>query len=88
MLGIPPDHRLLREWLALPDMEFERDILPVVRRVAAEVKAGDGRVPFKFKLFDVAIREQQAKDAAEIERLRASRARMQAESPQPVAATH
>jgi uncharacterized protein YdaU (DUF1376 family) len=88
MLGIPPDHGLLRQWLALPDMEFERDIIPIVRRIAAEVKAGDGRAPFKFKLFDAAIREQQARDAAEIERLRASRARLQADSPQPQAAAH
>ncbi|MCP4620585.1 MAG: DUF1376 domain-containing protein [Bradyrhizobium sp.] len=71
MLGIPPDHRLLREWLALPDMELERDILPVVRRVTAEIRQRDNRAPFKFKLFDAAIREQHARDEAEIGRLRA-----------------
>ncbi len=70
MLGIPPDHRLLREWLALPDMEFERDILPVIRRVTAEVRQREARAPFKFKLFDTAIREKCAADEAERARLR------------------
>jgi hypothetical protein len=80
MLGIPPDHRLLRDWLALPNMEFERDILPVVRRVTVEVKARDGRAPFKFKLFDAAIREQHAADEREIARLREIQVRYAAEA--------
>lgn len=75
MLSIPPDHSLLREWMALPDMQLERDVLPVVRAVAAEVQAGGGKTPFKFKLFDQAIREKAANDAAEIDRLRKITAR-------------
>jgi len=79
MLGIPPDHRLLREWLALPDMELERDILPVVRRVAKEVRDRGGPTPFKFRLFDAAIREQHASDERDIARLRAIRREHQPE---------
>lgn len=73
MLGIPPDHRLLREWLDLPDMELERDIIPVVRRVAKEVRDKGGPTPFKFRLFDQAIRAQHAADEREMSRLRAIR---------------
>jgi hypothetical protein len=66
----PPDHQLLREWLALPNMELERDILPIVRRVAERGRQSDGRAPFRLKFFDAAIREQHAADEAEIARMR------------------
>lgn len=69
----PPDHQLLREWLALPDMELERDILPIVRRVAERGRQMDGRAPFRLKFFDAAIREQHAADEAEIARMRRGR---------------
>lgn len=77
MSSIPSDHGLLREWLALPDMRLERDILPVVRRVAESERGRTGRAPFKLKLFDAAVRQKQADDAAEIERLRAGRRRLE-----------
>ena len=66
----PPDHALLREWLALPGMQLERDIVPVVRRVAEQVRERTGRAPFKLRLFDAAVREQHAADEAELARLR------------------
>jgi uncharacterized protein YdaU (DUF1376 family) len=84
MLGIPPDHGLLRQWLALPGVELERDILPVVRRVADEVKVSGGQTPFKFKLFDDAIRRKHAEDEREIARLR----RIAADHQQTAGAPH
>lgn len=70
MANIPSDHTLAKSWLALPGMELDRDIIPVVRRVADQVKASGGKTPFKFRLFDAAIRDQHAKDEAEIARYR------------------
>ncbi len=69
MLGIPNDHALVREWLALPRVDVEQDIIAVVRRVAEEIRACGGKTPFKFRLFDRHIREKCAADDAEIERL-------------------
>jgi DNA-binding Lrp family transcriptional regulator len=65
----PSDAYLLREWLALPDVRLERDIIPVVQRVAESEMQRSGRAPFKLKLFDAAVREKVAADAAEIARL-------------------
>ena len=77
MSAPPSDHQLLREWLALPDMQLERDILPVVRRVAEGERGRTGRAPFKLKLFDAAVRQQHAEDEAEIRRLRQVRERIE-----------
>jgi len=71
----PSDHLLLNEWLALPDMDLERDIIPVVQRVAASVYGRTGKVPFTLKLFDAAVRQKHAEDAAEIERMQRMRER-------------
>lgn len=75
MIRHPTDQHLLREWLALPDMQLERDILPIVARVGAEVLERTAKAPFKLKLFDAAIREQHAADQAEMARLRRVRER-------------
>ena len=75
MIRHPVDHHLLSEWLALPDMQLERDILPIVTRVGAEVLERTAKAPFKLKLFDAAIREQHAADQAEMARLRRVRER-------------
>jgi hypothetical protein len=77
MISIPSDAALVREWLALPDMQLERDILPVVTRVAESEMQRTGRAPFKFKLFDAAVRQQQAEDAAAMEQMRRTRTRIE-----------
>ena len=80
MATMPNDTGLLREWLALPEMQLERDILPVVRRVAESEMGRTGRAPFKFKLFDAAIRQQHDEDQASIEALRRTRERIAADT--------
>ena len=70
MISPPPDAHLVREWLALPGMELERDIIPIVARVAERKRERDSRPPFKLLLFDAAVREHHATEQAEIERLR------------------
>ena len=70
MITQPSDYGLLREWLALPNMQLERDILPIVERKGRELIASTGKAPFKLKFFDPYIREQQTADEAEIARLR------------------
>lgn len=72
----PADHFLLKEWLALPDMDLERDVIPVVKQVAESVYGRTGRMPFKLKLFDAAVRQKHAEDAAEIERMQRVRERI------------
>jgi hypothetical protein len=73
MSSPPSDAHLLREWLALPDMELDRDILPVIRRVADDVRGRTGRAPFKLKLFDEAVRRKHAEDEAAIAAMRRNR---------------
>jgi hypothetical protein len=77
MSAPPIDHQMLGEWLALPNMELERDVLPVVRRVAERVLAETGRAPFKLRLFDAAVRQKHAEDEAEMTRLRRGRERIE-----------
>lgn len=72
---VPSDKFLVYEWLALPDMDLDRDILPLVEKICGEEMARKGRRPFTFKFFDGRIREQHAADQAEIARLRRGRAR-------------
>lgn len=72
----PTDHFLLKEWLELPDMDLGRDIIPIVRRVAESVHGRTGKAPFKLKLFDAAVRQKHAEDAAEIERMQRVRERI------------
>lgn len=68
MIAPPSDAGLLREWLALPTCNMDQDIIPIVTKVAAQVLERTGRAPFKLKLFDAAIREKLAEDAAWVER--------------------
>lgn len=75
MIRQPIDHQLVGEWLALPDMVLERDVLPVVERVARELIERKGKPPFKLGYFDAAIREQHAADAARIAHLEGITAR-------------
>lgn len=72
---VPSDKFLVYEWLALPDMELDRDIVPLVEKISGEEMARKGRMPFTLKFFDGRIREQHAADQAEILRLRRGRAR-------------
>lgn len=82
----PPDLSLLSEWYAEADRMFgqskqqtlDQDVLPTIRRVKARLD----RPPFKLKVFDAAIREKFAKDAADIAHLRRV-----AERNKPTAAT-
>lgn len=70
----PPDTAMLAEWYAearamfgqTPEQTLAQDILPTVRAVRARLS----KAPFRLKVFDAAIREKLAKDAAEIEHLR------------------
>lgn len=61
----PSDLAKLREWYGA-GADLEQDILPTVRAVRARLS----KPPFTLKVFDSAIREKLAADAAEIERLR------------------
>lgn len=76
-VSLPNDTGLVRTWLELQDMDLERDIVPLVERMAGEEMARRGRRPFSLKFFDGAIREQHAADMAEIERLKLARARIE-----------
>jgi hypothetical protein len=76
MIAPPSDARLLGEWLALPTCTMHQDIIPIVERVASEVRARTGRVPFKLTLFDEAIRAKIADDVAYFEASRRRRADM------------
>jgi hypothetical protein len=60
----PPDLALLKDWYAA-GATLEQDIIPTVRAVRARLS----KAPFKFKVFDAAIREKLAEDAAAIEHL-------------------
>jgi hypothetical protein len=64
----PGDHALLKQWYAA-GADLQQDILPVIGREAASMKQRAGP-PRTLKIFDSAIREKLAADAAEIERLR------------------
>lgn len=77
MIRQPIDHVLLKEWLALPDMVLERDVLPIVERISREVMERTGKAPFKLKLFDPSVREQYAADEASIARLKGITARIE-----------
>ncbi len=68
--SVPPDVGLIAEWLALPNMDLDRDVIPLVERITGETMATSGRVPFRCKFFDQRIRDQHAADEAEAERLR------------------
>ena len=61
----PPDSGLIAEWYA-SGATLEQDILPTVRRVRATLS----KPPFKFKVFDAAIREKLAADEVEMNHLR------------------
>lgn len=61
----PPDLGLMREWYAI-GATLEQDIIPTVRAVRARLS----KPPFKLKVFDAAIREKLAADAAAIDHLR------------------
>lgn len=63
----PNDGQLIDEWLGL-GADFDRDVLPTVRRVSQSLIDG-GRGPFKLRAFDAAIREKVAADQAEVARL-------------------
>lgn len=67
--SLPSDHQLWREWVAL-GLEVERDIVPIVTRVATQERERTGRAPFKLKLFDAAIRAHHDEEQREIARLR------------------
>lgn len=75
MIRQPVDHQLVREWLALPDMQLDRDVLPIVERIGRDVLERTGKAPFKLKLFDAAIRDQHAADEAKVAGFRRSRER-------------
>lgn len=72
----PQDAGLIREWVEI-GADFDRDIIPIVTRVADEVTTRTGRAPFKLKLFDAAIRQKVAEDDAEVERFKQIAARNQ-----------
>lgn len=61
----PGDAGTLRQWYSL-GADLQQDILPVIRRVRPTLR----KAPFTLKVFDSAIREKLAEDAAEIEHLR------------------
>ena len=69
MRAVPRDQAFVRRWLALPDMQLDRDIIPVVRRVADRKRTMSSEPPGSFACFDAAVREQHALDAARIEAL-------------------
>lgn len=79
--SVPPDTELIDRWLALPNMELERDIIPMVERMAGECMATKGAPPFRLKFFDGRIRERHAQDEREIERLRAVQRRYGSDQP-------
>ena len=74
---VPADKHLVFEWIALPNMELDRDILPIIKRASGEEMARRGRKPFTLKFFDSRIREQHAADEAELGRLRKARERIE-----------
>lgn len=76
----PPDLGLLRQWRSL-GADFETEVIPVVKAVAQSVRERTGRAPFKLQLFDQAIRQKVAENAAEIERLRVVERRYASGSP-------
>lgn len=71
----PPDIALLNDWYAA-GATLEQDILPVVRRVSSSLR----KAPFKFKVFDAAVREKLAEDAADIDALQTTTRRLIAQS--------
>lgn len=75
--AVPSDKDLVFEWLSLPNMELERDIVPMVESISGQEMARKGRAPFMFKFFDARIRERHAADEAEIQRLRNTRKRIE-----------
>jgi uncharacterized protein YdaU (DUF1376 family) len=68
----PPDLSLLRDWYSA-GATLDQDILPTVRRL----RKSASKAPFKLQYFDAAIREKLANDAAEIDRLRRTSARIE-----------
>lgn len=64
-ISIPGDLGMLRRWYDA-GATLDDDILPVIRRVRQTLS----KAPFTLKVFDGAIREKLARDAAEIEHLR------------------
>lgn len=61
----PPDLGMLRDWYEA-GATLDQDILPCIHQVRSRLS----KAPFKLKVFDGAIREKLATDAAEIEHLR------------------
>jgi hypothetical protein len=72
-VAVPNDVALLWEWLALSDMELERDIVPIVEKAADAEMATKGRAPFTFKFFDSRVRQKHAEDEAAIAAMRRNR---------------
>lgn len=85
--SVPNDGHLLREWLALPDMQLDRDILPLIERFSREEMARKGRKPFTLKFFDARVREKHAEDAAAIELMQRNRRRLERAEQEQSAAT-
>ncbi|MES2289306.1 MAG: hypothetical protein V4530_06160 [Pseudomonadota bacterium] len=72
MARAPDDWRAhFDAWAKIPGIDFDRDVLPTIRRVSDEMRTR-GRGPFRFKAFDQAIRDKVAEDEAEVERGKAA----------------
>lgn len=75
MINTPSDHRLVGEWLAA-GADLASDIIPIIERIASEVRGRTGQTPFRLKLFDEEIRRKLADEATFVEARKLSVARM------------
>jgi uncharacterized protein YdaU (DUF1376 family) len=74
-IALPPDLKLIGDWEGI-GADFQRDILPILRRVSSEYRGRTGRGLVNLGFFNLEVRRKVADDAAKAQAQARSMAKM------------